>query len=74
MGLAYFKINHTYSTLVLKIHTKKIRQTRKIDSFHKLHMVERKNEARKLKSEKTRVCAQKPRPKMPFKNSISGPL
>jgi hypothetical protein len=26
----------------------------------------------KLKSEKTRVYAQKPRPKMPFKNSISG--
>jgi hypothetical protein len=55
-----------YSALVLKIHTQKIRETRKLECSHVQHSVEWKNEGRKLWSEKTRVYAQKPRLKMPF--------
>jgi hypothetical protein len=38
---------------------KKIRQTRLLESIHELHFVEGENYVRKLKSEKTRVYAQK---------------
>jgi hypothetical protein len=53
---------------------KKIRKTKKLESIHEQHFVERKNEGsgQKLESEKTRVYTQKPRLKMLFKNSISG--
>jgi hypothetical protein len=61
---------YRYSSLVLKIRTKKISETRKLESI-----VERKNEGRKpdkkLESKKTRVYVQKPQLKMSFKNSIS---
>ena len=54
----------TYSSLVLKILTKKLRETRKLESIHEEHFVERNNEDRKpdkkFESEKTRVYAQKP--------------
>jgi hypothetical protein len=36
-----------YPTLVFKIHTRKIRETRKHESIHEYHFVERKNEGRK---------------------------
>ncbi len=54
----------------------KIRETRKLDSIHDQHFVERKNEGRKktgekLESDTTRVYAQKSRIKMLFKNSTS---
>jgi hypothetical protein len=42
-----------YCTLVLKINTKKIRETRKFESFHVEHFEELKNECRKL--DKTQV-------------------
>jgi hypothetical protein len=44
---------------------KKVRETRKLDEGMKTRQ--------KLEFEKTRVYAQKPRLKMPFKNSVSGP-
>jgi hypothetical protein len=37
----------SYSTLVFKIHTKKIPETRKLQAIHEKHFVERKNEGRK---------------------------
>jgi hypothetical protein len=49
-----------------------IRKTRTLEFIHEQRFVERKNEVRKLESEKTRVYAQKPRLKMQFKNSICG--
>jgi hypothetical protein len=49
---------------------KKIHETRKLESVHEKHFVERK--MRVENQPKTRVYAQKPRLKMPFKNSISG--
>jgi hypothetical protein len=36
-----------YSSLVLKLLTKKIRETRKLEYFHEKHFVKRKNEDRK---------------------------
>jgi hypothetical protein len=36
-----------YSTLVLKIHTKEIREKGNLESIHEKHFVERKNEGRK---------------------------
>jgi hypothetical protein len=49
-----------YSTLVLK-NIQKIRETRKLESIHEKHFVERKNEGRKpdkTQSENTQVYAQ----------------
>jgi hypothetical protein len=40
--------------------------------FYSQSLLRRKNEGGKLEPEKTRVYAQNPRLKMPFKNSISG--
>jgi hypothetical protein len=48
---------------------------KKIESFAPCYshsLLRRKNEGGKLEPEKTRVYAQKPQLKMPFKNSISG--
>ncbi len=61
--------------MVLKIPTKKIRKTRKLEYIKEKHFVERKNVGRK--SDKTRVWEDlslllKTSTKMPFKNSISG--
>ncbi len=55
----------SYSTLVLKKHTKKIRETIKLKFVHEKHFVERKNEGRK--SDKNPSLEL-------FKNSISGVL
>jgi hypothetical protein len=49
---------------------KKIPETRKFEPFHETHFVERKNEGRK--PDENSVYAQKPRLKMPFKDSIPG--
>jgi hypothetical protein len=59
--------------MVLKI-VKKIRETRKLESIHKYHFEEKMKveNLTKPESEKTRVHAQKPQLKMPFKNSFSG--
>jgi hypothetical protein len=67
--LADFKENHTL--LLFYKYTQKFRETRKLESIHEKHFVQRKNKGRKLESHKTRVNAQNPRLKMPFKNSIS---
>jgi hypothetical protein len=47
------------------------KKSTKLEYIHEQHIEERKNEVRKLESEKTQVYAQKPRLKIPFKNSIS---
>ncbi len=66
-GILYSSFNNPY---------KKICETRKLESIHEWHFAVRKmtveNQRQKVESEKTRVYAQKPRLKMPFKNSISG--
>jgi hypothetical protein len=46
---------------------KKIHETRKLESIHEQHFIERNNRV-----EVSRFYAQKPRLKMQFKNSISG--
>jgi hypothetical protein len=54
---------------------KLIRKTRNSSLFMNKHFVEPKNEGRKpdkTRVEKTLVLAQKPRLKIPFKNSMSG--
>ncbi len=60
------------STLVLKILTKKICETRKLESFREWHLVKRKNEGRKPdKNSSLRRLEFVPGLKMLFKNSIS---
>jgi hypothetical protein len=72
--LADFKEN-PYSTLVLKIHTKKSAKQENSSLF--MNSIFKKGKMRvenwtKLESEKTQVYAQKPRLKRLLKNSISG--
>jgi hypothetical protein len=76
--LEILKKTKPYGTLYSSFNNplgKKIRETRKLEYIHEWHFKERKNEGRKpdkkLKSEKTRVYAQRSRLNMPFKNSIS---
>jgi hypothetical protein len=56
---------------------KKIPETRKLESFHETHFVERKNKGRKPDENSSLrrlefMHAQQPRLKMSFKNSIPG--
>ncbi len=51
--LADLKENYTYSFLLLNKPYKKIHETRKPETFHETHFVERKNEGRK--PDKTQV-------------------
>ncbi len=68
-----FKKAIVYSSLirVLKILTKKIRETRKLESIHEQHFVERKNEDRKPDKNSKLKTIEKPHLRMPFKNSVS---
>jgi hypothetical protein len=71
LGINFTK-DSTDSTLVLKIHTKK--STKQENSSLFVNSILYKGKMRvenQTKSEKTRVYAQKPRLKMPFKKSIS---
>jgi hypothetical protein len=64
-----------YSSLVLKS-LQKISETRKLEFIHEYHFVERENEVRKPDKNSSfrrlEFMTQKPRLKIPFKNSISG--
>ncbi len=55
-----------YSTLVLKLHTKKISETRKLKSIHEKQFVEQKNHTKTLVWEDSRLC-----PETSTKNYIS---
>jgi hypothetical protein len=69
LPLAGFKENHPL------LFTKNPRN-KKLESIHEINFVERYNEGRKsdkkIKSKKITDYVQKARPKMPFKNIISG--
>jgi hypothetical protein len=62
-------LQKTISNQYLKIQTKDLRKKENLSLF--MNSLSKKLD-KKLESEKTQVCAHKPRLKMPFKNSISG--
>ncbi len=71
----FIKENHTLLCMVLKIHTKKSAKQENSSLF--VNRILQKGKERvenqtKLESEKSQSYAQKPRVKIPFKNSISG--